>query len=374
MNNKLATKLCLLLSLAAWAAANLAEMRAFSHFETKFDKVYSSAKERQERFAIFTKNMAKIKGHNSKPNVSWKMGVNQYSDMTEEEFKAKILRGGGARPANGGITPAKASRPENFKESVDWRDHESRPITEVKNQGMCGSCWAHAAVEQIESYSILKYWPENRTVFTSLSVQEVTSCMPNPNKCGGSGGCKGSITPMAYRWIQSFGLTSEEAFPYTSGRTGQDGQCNLLDITTNKPRLTWTRGYETLPANDYWAHIKHLNDVGPLDVGVDATGMMLYESGVMKVDDCNYWEINHAVQLVGYGTDEKEGDYWLVRNSWGKGWGEGGYIKLQRNEHPKCGVDTNPLNGDGCADDGIKEVTYCGCLGILGSSAYPIIA
>ena len=82
MNNTLTIKLCVLLSLAAWAAAHLAEMTAFRHFENQFNKVYSSTKERQERFAIFAKNMAKIQSHNSKPNVSWKMGVNQYSDMT----------------------------------------------------------------------------------------------------------------------------------------------------------------------------------------------------------------------------------------------------------------------------------------------------
>ena len=121
----------------------------------------------------------------------------------------------------------------------------------------------------------------------------------------------------------------------------------MKDITTNKPRVAWTSGYKTLPSNDYWAHIKHLNEVGPLDVGVAAAGYQHYHGGVFKDQHCDDWEMNHAVQLVGYGTDEVEGDYWLVRNSWGEGFGEDGYIRLQREEEPKCGLDTNPLMGDG---------------------------
>ena len=89
----LATKLCLLLSLAAWAAANSSDMAAFASFQTQYNKVYSSPQERQERFAVFARNMAKIRSHNSKPNVSWTMGVNQFADMTgKNQSKNVVLR------------------------------------------------------------------------------------------------------------------------------------------------------------------------------------------------------------------------------------------------------------------------------------------
>ena len=79
-----------------------------------------------------------------------------------------------------------------------------------------------------------------------------------------------------------------------------------------------------------------------------------------------------AVQLVGYGTDEKEGDYWIVRNSWGKFWGENGFMRLKREANPPCGTDSTPLMGTGCVDDGNDVLTVCGQCGILFDVCYPI--
>ena len=74
--------------------------------------------------------------------------------------------------------------------------------------------------------------------------------------------------------------------------------------------------------------MNHLANVGPLAVSVDALKWGGYSQGVF--DGCSYSQnidLDHVVQLVGYGTDSKEGDYWLVRNSWGNRWGENGYIR-----------------------------------------------
>ena len=142
---------------------------------------------------------------------------------------------------------------------------------------------------------------------------------------------------------------SDKDYPYTIG----NGKCNLLDVTTNKPRVAWTRGYETLPSNDYWAHVEHLSEVGPLDIGVAAANLQHYQAGrfmttdYMTEDFCDDFEVNHAVQLVGYDTDEEGVPYWIVRNSWGEDWGEGGYFRLPKEEHPKCEIDTNPASGNG---------------------------
>ena len=82
---------------------------------------------------------------------------------------------------------------------------------------------------------------------------------------------------------------------------------------------------------------------------------------------------------LGYGTDEESGhDYWLVRNSWAPTWGEGGYIRLKRNDPSKvdpsavCGVDTAPCDGTGCApQDCNTTVKVCGTSGILYDASYP---
>jgi len=83
--------------------------------------------------------------------------------------------------------------------------------------------------------------------------------------------------------------------------------------------------------------------------------------------------LNHAVQLVGYGTDEAEGDYWIVRNSWGTGWGEGGYIRLARDAEAQCGTDSTPMDGTACVGGpGNDEQHVCGQCGVLFDVSYPL--
>ena len=81
--------------------------------------------------------------------------------------------------------------------------------------------------------------------------------------------------------------------------------------------------------------------------------------------------IDHAVQAVGYGADGAT-PYWTVRNSWGDGWGEQGYIRLFRGNSSKtdCGTDATPSEGDGCAG-GPASITVCGECGILSDTSYP---
>ena len=95
----------------------------------------------------------------------------------------------------------------------------------------------------------------------------------------------------------------------------------------------------------------------------------MYEEGVYD-GKCGT-DIDHAVQLVGYGTDGGK-DYWLVRNSWGDDWGEDGYIRIRRFGDGKepCGTDRRPQDGTGCSG-GPKTVEVCGSCGILSDSAYP---
>jgi cathepsin L len=76
--------------------------------------------------------------------------------------------------------------------------------------------------------------------------------------------------------------------------------------------------------------------------------------------------------LVGYGSDAKEGDYWLVRNSWSPVWGEKGYIRLKRRSNPVCGIDLKPQDGTGC-NGGPTTVVVCGECGLLYDVSYPVV-
>merc|ERR1719206_950884 len=133
----------------------------------------------------------------------------------------------------------------------------------------------------------------------------------------------GSTPPLGYNYVQLFGQTAEEDYPYQSGTTS---------IT----------GYDNLPSNNQAAIMNHIAMVGPLAISVAANTFKDYHGGVF--DGCDYDEniqLNHSVQLVGYGSEEGV-DYWIVRNSWGTGWGEDGYIRMLREdaESVRCGTDT----------------------------------
>ena len=112
-------------------------------------------------------------------------------------------------------------------------------------------------------------------------------------------------------------------------------------------------------------------EIGPIAVSVDASSWHAYDSGIFNGCNQTQPDINHAVTLVGYGTENGQG-YWLVRNSWSASWGEAGYIKLHRgtDEEQNCGVDITPLDGSACAGQ-TDPVTTCGTCGILYDSAYP---
>jgi len=355
---------CLALGLAAAVPTDKDTLNIlFSKFVKEHGKVYNTREEMIHRQKIFAENLQKIEQHN-RAGASYKMGVNQFTDLTEEEFRSQFL---GYRHVPLPQTAAPASpvrRNKALPDSVDWRDKDV--ITAVKNQGQCGSCWAFATTEMIESYAALAAGS-----LPVLSAQQVTACTPNPLACGGTGGCMGSIPQLGYTYIQLFGHATEEDYPYVSGSTMVTGDC-LYDMSNTAP-LVGITGYNTI-TNDQEATMTHLAEVGPLAVAVDASRWSGYRNGVF--DGCAFdanIALNHAVQLVGYGTDAAEGDYWIVRNSWGASWGESGYIRLKRTADMECGTDSTPLDGTACVGGpGSDSQHVCGQCGVLFDVSYPL--
>jgi len=336
----------------------------FARFNEQYGKVYMTRSEQFRRAAVFAENLKKIEEHN-KSGASWKMEINEFSDLTSEEFKS-IYTGGYKRMPipSGDISEAKETKKAlELPSDVDWRNF----TTPVKNQGQCGSCWAFCTTEMIESY----YAIETGNIL-NLSAQQVTSCTPNPLSCGGTGGCQGSIAQLGFTYIQLFGHQTEADYPYTSGTTMATGDCGY-DYTNSPPAVGIT-GYNMLPTNDQDAVMTHLAEVGPLAVAVAASGWSSYSGGIFT--GCSFDSniaLNHAVQLVGYGTDESLGDFWLVRNSWGTGWGEGGFIRLQRQGEAQCGTDSTPMDGTACVGGpGNDEQHVCGQCGVLFDTSYPL--
>ena len=285
--------------------------------------------------------------------TGWKMGVSQFSDMTEEEFAryrgfdSSAWRAASANFERGDLKTPLLGMPEEF----DWRTENM--VTPVKNQGGCGSCWAFSGVGAIEASLLM-----NNQTETLLSEQFYVDCAPNPDNCGGTGGCMGSTQPQLFAFAMTDGARLESDYAYTA----QTGTCQ----EDAYKQVATVEGYGVVPSNAGEAVLKsYLLKYGPIAVSVDASKWGVYAGGVFGYDDCGS-DIDHAVLLVGYGTDAGA-DYWTIKNSWGDSWGENGYIRISREDG--MAVDSTPQDGTGC-DGGPTEVKVRGTCGIYYANSY----
>jgi len=253
----------------------------------------------------------------------------------------------------------------DLPESVDWRT--KGVLSKVKNQGGCGSCWAFATTETLESHAAMT---TNPPTVLELAPQQLVNCAPNPQQCGGTGGCEGSIAEIAFDYIaKNGGQTKESNYPYTA----RDGPCQYNPTKT--PPAATVEGYVKLPENNYTALLNAIATIGPIAISVEADTWSLYGGGIFPATSCNLknTDIDHAVQLVGYGVESGKG-YWIVRNSWGSFWGENGFIRIERNLNNgtlPCNFDTTPGDGDACPPYPSK-IEVCGACGIISDSCYPV--
>jgi len=328
----------------------------FEGYIADYGKSYPSHVEYSIHKQIFETRKAEIIRQNSDPNVLWKAGINKFTDMTDAELKT--FRGYNKRMNFGSSQPTQSAPPsENAPTSVDWRTVPG-VLTPVKDQGQCGSCWAFATTESIESDYAMR---NNQTLV--LSPQNVVSCTPNPNHCGGTGGCNGATAELGTDYVAKSGIFANAAWPYTA----TTGTCNTAAHGT--PVVTCD-GYKKLTENSY-DDLFNAIQMQPISVSVDASTWSAYRSGIYNCTKSTL-DIDHAVQLVGYGTQNNV-DYWIVRNSWGASWGENGYIRLLRHSDGSsqwCWKDTSPQDGSGC-DGGPAVITVCGTCGIWYDNCYP---
>jgi len=198
----------------------------------------------------------------------------------------------------------------------DWRREGA--VTPVKNQGQCGSCWAFSATENIESVFYLA-----KKSLPVLGPQQIVDC---DRKCYG---CSGGWPYLAYEYIIGYGgQDSESSYPYTA----RDGSCR-----PNKNGIAATISrYNQISHNENIIQ-SQLATVAPFSICVDASKWYLYQGGILSANQCGTG-LDHCVQLVGYDTTSSPAA-WLVRNSWGTGWGESGFIRLQM-FHGTCGMNT----------------------------------
>eukprot|EP01013_Petalomonas_cantuscygni_P045386 TRINITY_DN996_c0_g1_i1.p1 TRINITY_DN996_c0_g1~~TRINITY_DN996_c0_g1_i1.p1 ORF type:complete len:385 (-),score=81.08 TRINITY_DN996_c0_g1_i1:272-1387(-) len=315
-----------------------------------------------QRASIYARQLEKVLAHNEQYKAgksSWFAAINRFSDWNDDELKT--LRGyrAPATPSSGSMF--QTAQDVSLPASRDWKA-EGR-LTPVKNQMECGSCWAFAATEGIESSASIT---SNRTP-VALSVGQIVQCTPNKKQCGGSGGCQGANCELAFEYVgNTSGITTADEYPYTSGN-GRTGQCHF-DNKTEKVEVVVT-GYTRAPSNDRAAVQQLLAQAGPLSIAVDASQWGMYGGGVF--DGCNRADkltIDHGVQVVAYATQDDSSVVWTVRNSWGGDWGESGFIRLA--DSSSCKADPDPASGTMCPPFP-PSVRVCGPCGLFYDVTFP---
>lgn len=275
--------------LAAYYTAHQEKVDAFDQWKGQFGANWAPEEEAYRRL-IFEKNLIKIEKHNNDNTQTYKMGVNQFTVFTNEEFAERFL------------TPMPmVGFPKGDDTMVDIGDVDwttKGGVSRVKNQASCGSCWAFSATGVLESYSLV-----TKKQSVDLSEQQLVDC----SRPQGNQGCNGGWPSNALKYVIANGITTESAYPYV----GKDQACKTQGGSFK------ISGQKSLSG---CSGLTNGINASPVSVTVDATNWSAYKSGIFS--NCGA-SINHAVLLVGV-----VGGAWKIKNSWGTGWGESGFIRL----------------------------------------------
>ncbi|XP_055466489.1 LOW QUALITY PROTEIN: cathepsin F [Psammomys obesus] len=290
----------------------------FKDFMTTYNRTYRSRKEAQWRLAIFARNMIQAQKIQALDRGTAHYGITKFSDLTEKEFQTIYLNpllqketGGKMSLAN----PIKHLAPPEW----DWR--KKGAVTEVKDQGMCGSCWAFSVTGNVEGQ-----WFLNRGTLLSLSEQELLDCDKMDKAC------LGGLPSTAYTAIKNLGgLETEDDYRY-------QGHVQACNFSAGRAKVYINDSVELSQNENKIA--AWLAQNGPISVAINAFGMQFYRHGIAHPFRplCSPWLIDHAVLLVGYGNRSNI-PFWAIKNSWGSDWGEEGYYYLHRGSGA-CGVNT----------------------------------
>ncbi|KAK7363308.1 hypothetical protein VNO77_05444 [Canavalia gladiata] len=293
---------------------------SFARFALRYGKRYHSVDEIKHRFQIFSDNLRLIRSTNKKP-LTYTLGVNHFADWTWEEFTRHRL--GAAQNCSATHKGNHMLTDAVLPDEKDWR--KEGIVTKVKDQGHCGSCWTFSTTGALEA-AYAQAFGKNIT----LSEQQLVDCAGAFNNFG----CNGGLPSQAFEYIKyNGGLETEESYPYTA----KDGVCKFT--AENVAARVIDSVNITLGAEDELKHAVAF--VRPVSVAFEVVNdFRFYNKGVYTSNNCGSkpMDVNHAVVAVGYGVEDGV-PYWIIKNSWGKNWGDNGYFKMELGKN-MCGVAT----------------------------------
>jgi len=302
-----------------------------------YDRVYHNDEDESEfdiRFSIFKDNVDIIDQHNQNPESTFELRMNQFGDLTNEEYYG-LVTGGKTFKYNNWIPNddfESSSTSIGFPKSWDWRDYDA--VTPIENQGTCGSSPFFAAAATIEGCHSI-----TTGSLVAVSVQQMIDCPANTPNIG----CEGGEMTWSYEAIMDEkGIETNSCYPYT----GESSNCSY---NVNSPCCASTiGGYINVTSNEYALQKAVL--LCPVATVISLpTSFQFYSKGVYNDPSCSNSTADavHGIAVIGYGVSNGI-DYWILKNSFGTSWGIEGYMWLAKGDHNLCGIANYPTYPTNC--------------------------
>jgi len=270
----------------------------FYSFMAEHKKSYTSEVELGFRMELFKESMKKAEQLNIK-HPKARFGATQFSDITDEEYSQYL---GKSQVSDNESEIVTLEEPATFS-NVDFR----HVMQAVQSQGKCGSCWAFASAAVMEGRLC---W--DKGLCEKLSEQQYVDCVTECSGCGGGDEIE------SYKYLKNQPSCFYDSYPYE----GIQKECR--DSTCHQGPKS-LGGNKVVGEAQIYAALQN----GPVSIGLNFDEWPKhYQGGVVTNSMCVSTNINHAITVVGY-QEDKDGSYWIVRNSYGAAWGESGHFRLQ---------------------------------------------